>query len=164
VLDGLHRHLFVADAPLAAGCRRMARWLDRTPTRRRTVHLLEAFGKTILLKCRQCGDCAIAHTAYLCPESQCPKHTRNGPCGGSRDGRCEVVTERSCVWSRAYLRYAFYTRTGEMASDCIPPRMWELERTASWLNFHLGRDHQGADNGLSAMCRSSACRLPSLQR
>ncbi len=33
-----------------------------------------------LLSCQSCRDCDIQHAAFMCPESGCPKHTRNGPC------------------------------------------------------------------------------------
>jgi methylenetetrahydrofolate reductase (NADPH) len=29
-----------------------------------------------------------------------------------------------------------------LAKDFVPPRMWELNNTSSWINFHLGKDHQ----------------------
>ncbi len=29
-----------------------------------------------------------------------------------------------------------------LAQDFVPPRIWELHKTSSWINFHLGRDHQ----------------------
>ena len=45
--------------------------------------------------------------AYLCPESHCSKNQRNGPCGGSRDGDCEVPG-KPCVWARAYERQKPY--------------------------------------------------------
>ncbi len=48
----------------------------------------------------------IQHVAFLCPESQCPKHIRNGACGGSRNGGCEVYPDRKCVWFRAWERWA----------------------------------------------------------
>jgi len=35
--------------------------------------------------------------------SQCPKNQRNGPCGGSYEGWCEVYPgERLCIWVKAY--------------------------------------------------------------
>ena len=37
-----------------------------------------------------------------------------------------------------------YGRCQEMAAECVPPRMCALDRSASWINFHLRRDHQGA--------------------
>jgi methylenetetrahydrofolate reductase (NADPH) len=48
----------------------------------------------------------------------------------------------------------------EMAAGCVPPRMWELDQTSSWLNFHLQRDHQGASAEVVAACRKAECRLP----
>ena len=41
-------------------------------------------------QCKDCGDCSLPDIAFLCPESQCAKNQRNGPCGGTREGRCEV--------------------------------------------------------------------------
>ena len=32
----------------------------------------------------------------------CPKLMRNGPCGGVRDGRCEVPGRGKCVWVVLY--------------------------------------------------------------
>ncbi|MFZ2417706.1 MAG: methylenetetrahydrofolate reductase C-terminal domain-containing protein, partial [Smithellaceae bacterium] len=46
-------------------------------------HKLEHLTKVALFDCRDCGDCALIDTAYLCPMSQCPKNQRNGACGGS---------------------------------------------------------------------------------
>jgi methylenetetrahydrofolate reductase (NADPH) len=162
LLDTVHRWFFTRQSFWAGPCRWAANWLERGRRRRRVFHLAESTTKLALLTCRQCGDCGIQHLAYLCPESQCPKHTRNGACGGSRDGRCEVHPERHCVWYRAYRRWAWAGRPSEMGIGCVPPRMWELEGSASWLNFHLGRDHQGNANGLSTMCRTTDCRLPDL--
>ena len=41
--------------------------------------------------------------AYLCPESQCAKNQRNGPCGGTRQGFCEVGN-KECIWCRGLIR------------------------------------------------------------
>jgi methylenetetrahydrofolate reductase (NADPH) len=98
--------------------------------------------KKPVLSCQSCGDCAIQHVAFLCPESGCPKHTRNGACGGSRDGFCEVNPDRECVWVRAYKRLNQCNMAHTLAKDFVPPRMWELNNTSSWINFHLGKDHQ----------------------
>ncbi len=38
------------------------------------------------------------------------------------------------------------------AGPCVPPRMWELNDTPSWLNFHLKRDHQSASATISRFC------------
>jgi methylenetetrahydrofolate reductase (NADPH) len=106
--------------------------------------LLEDPLKQLFLSCRSCGDCAIQHIAFQCPESGCPKHTRNGACGGSRDGYCEVDRERLCIWVRAWHRLEYAGRAETLSAEYVPPRLWELNRGSSWINFHLGRDHQRA--------------------
>lgn len=160
LLRGFHHLFFNFDSPLANLLARGSRWLDRRRWGRLLAHLLEAPIKFILLACQQCGDCGIAHVAFLCPESQCPKHCRNGPCGGSFKGRCEVRTERDCVWYRAYQRMASAKNTGELMAACVPPRMWELNHTCSWLNFHLRRDHQSASSDIVRFCSAVTCKLP----
>ena len=32
----------------------------------------------------------------------CPKNLRNGPCGGTFNGQCEVVPEIACIWVKVY--------------------------------------------------------------
>lgn len=159
-LKAVHDGFFREDTALAGILRSLAGRLDRSQVGRLLVHALEDPAKILLLDCRRCGDCAIQHVGFLCPESQCPKHIRNGACGGSRDGRCEVFPERDCVWFRACRRWAFAGRLQEMAAGCVPPRMWELDATSSWLNFHLRRDHQGVAAEVVSACRQTECRLP----
>jgi methylenetetrahydrofolate reductase (NADPH) len=159
--EKVHNYFFREDSPLASGLRSIAARLDCCKIGRLLVHLLEDPAKILLLDCQRCGDCAVQHLGFLCPESQCPKHIRNGACGGSRDGRCEVFPERDCAWLRAYRRFAFARALPEMAAGCVPPRMWELNATSSWLNFHLQRDHQGIAAEVVSACRQSSChRLP----
>jgi len=71
-----------------------------------------------------------------------PKHTRNGPCGGSRNGACEVYPEKDCIWIRAYNRLEHAGKLPIFLEDKVAPRNWELNKTSSWINFHLNRDHQ----------------------
>ena len=67
------------------------------------MRALEHVSKSVMFQCKDCGDCSLPDIAYLCPESQCAKNQRNGPCGGTRDGLCEVE-DFECIWSRAYDR------------------------------------------------------------
>jgi hypothetical protein len=55
-------------------------------------------------KCQQCGECLLGRTAGICPLTQCAKGLLNGPCGGSRNGKCEVNPERDCAWVLIYER------------------------------------------------------------
>ena len=54
--------------------------------------------------CIQCGDCVLGRTAGICPLTACPKGLLNGPCGGYRDGMCEVDSTRECAWVQIYNR------------------------------------------------------------
>ncbi|MCL1914153.1 MAG: methylenetetrahydrofolate reductase C-terminal domain-containing protein [Eubacteriaceae bacterium] len=52
--------------------------------------------------CRFCGDCVLANTGAICPVTQCAKSLANGPCGGSKEGHCEVNPETPCAWIEIY--------------------------------------------------------------
>ncbi len=54
--------------------------------------------------CVQCGDCILAWTGGICPLTACPKGLLNGPCGGAKDGKCEVSNSRDCAWGLIYER------------------------------------------------------------
>jgi len=138
----IHEQFFTFDSPFASLCAAGSRWIDDHKKVEKFVSCLENSTKRALLDCQNCGDCGIQHVGFLCPVSQCPKHTRNGQCGGSRNGMCEVSPDRYCVWFRAYQRLAYHKKTENMTGACVPPRRWELNRTNSWINFHLRRDHQ----------------------
>jgi ferredoxin len=48
--------------------------------------------------CRGCGDCKLGYFAAICPITRCAKGLFNGPCGGSKDGKCEVNPDTPCAW------------------------------------------------------------------
>jgi methylenetetrahydrofolate reductase (NADPH) len=161
LMETAHSFFFNPDAALAPLYRRLSSWCDSNASAHAFLDFAENVGKQVMLGCRQCGDCAIQHLAFQCPESGCPKHIRNGACGGSRNGRCEVHPDRWCIWHQTYLRWAYAGKTDEMIQGCIPPRKWELNRTSSWLNFHLGRDHQSASEEFARFCCSrDSCGPP----
>jgi methylenetetrahydrofolate reductase (NADPH) len=137
----LHNLIFVEGT---AGYRlmvRLSRFAEKRPFWYRLGSFLELAVKRLLFDCRQCDDCALFEMCYLCPESQCPKGQRLGPCGGSRlDGRCEVFPDRPCVWERVYLR-ARSRHQLDRLRYIIPPRNWKLYETSSWINYYLKYDH-----------------------
>ena len=55
-------------------------------------------------KCVGCGNCRLGEFAGICPIARCAKRLFNGPCGGSRDGKCEVAPEMECAWQLIYDR------------------------------------------------------------
>jgi len=48
--------------------------------------------------CNQCGECYLNYTGGICPLTNCPKALLNGPCGGTREGKCEVNPDADCAW------------------------------------------------------------------
>ena len=111
---------------------------------------LEQIAKEITNDCRHCGDCALAETAYLCPKSQCVKNQRNGPCGGSLDGWCEMCpNERKCIYVRAYERLKSHNAEESLGANQVPPVNYDLNRKSSWINYFLGRDHSAKLFGIA---------------
>lgn len=74
-------------------------------------------------KCRGCGDCLLTYTAGICPIALCAKRLLNGPCGGSRDGHCEVSTDFPCAWANIYRRLEKQGRLHWM-DEFRPSRDW----------------------------------------
>ena len=54
--------------------------------------------------CRMCGDCVLGATGGICPITKCAKSLVNGPCGGQKNGKCEVNPENDCAWIQIYNR------------------------------------------------------------
>jgi len=127
---------------------RLAQWMKGS--RLETIlHKLEYLLKTLLYDCRDCGDCALVDAAFLCPMSQCPKHQRNGPCGGSYQGWCEVYPgRRKCIYERAYVRLKSDGQESRLETITVPPCNWELNSSSAWLNFFLGKDHTAKRLGI----------------
>jgi ferredoxin len=74
-------------------------------------------------KCSGCGNCRLGEFAGICPITRCAKHLLNGPCGGSRDGKCEVNANIDCGWQLTY------DRAGKLGildqfEQIVPPHDW----------------------------------------
>ena len=52
--------------------------------------------------CRTCGDCVLGETGGICPMTKCAKSLVNGPCGGQKNGKCEVDPNNDCAWILIY--------------------------------------------------------------
>ncbi|NTU89528.1 MAG: methylenetetrahydrofolate reductase [Actinobacteria bacterium] len=104
-------------------------------------HAVEHMSKVALYECMDCGDCGLYATAYTCPMVNCPKCQRNGPCGGSKDGWCEVYPgERYCIWFKAYYRLKNYGDEGMLDDYVVPPNNWTNFAKSPWSNNVHGRD------------------------
>ncbi|TAL32735.1 MAG: 5,10-methylenetetrahydrofolate reductase [Spirochaetes bacterium] len=96
--------------------------------------MVERLGK-FYERCSHCGSCILNDTAGICPVTRCPKSMRNGPCEGIQDTKCEVFTDRECVWHTIYEklkergqleRFTVYHEPVDW-SKCMSPReeLWE---------------------------------------
>jgi methylenetetrahydrofolate reductase (NADPH) len=116
---------------------RFARWADAHPAVAAGVERVELAVKRPLFGCRSCGNCVLGHLEYVCPQT-CPKQLRNGPCGGTHFGRCEVV-DQPCIWVEVYQRAAAAGRVEDLLTH-IPPPDRTLQGQSSWLTYLLERD------------------------
>ncbi len=143
----------------------MFRWIDKRPKLSRGVERFEFAIKSPLFGCQACGNCVLGHMEYVCPQT-CPKGMRNGPCGGTLNGRCEVV-DKPCVWVEVYARAKSEKRMEDL-KIYIPPRNKSLAGTSSWINYFLARDSrpghpnfESRDGGASGPSTTSSSRAQS---
>ncbi|WP_449243850.1 methylenetetrahydrofolate reductase C-terminal domain-containing protein [Desulfobacca acetoxidans] len=86
-----------------------------------------------LENCRGCGDCLLGYTGGICPISRCAKRLLNGPCGGARNGLCEINLVREydppipCAWEQIYNR---------MKTLGTLDRFFEVAPSRDWSNAH----------------------------
>jgi ferredoxin len=74
-------------------------------------------------KCAQCGECIVADYGGICPVTRCAKSMLNGPCGGSREDRCEIDPELPCAWQMIYKRLSEIGQLDKM-KKIQPPKNW----------------------------------------
>jgi methylenetetrahydrofolate reductase (NADPH) len=138
ILDALGRVFpLQKGGKLRAMLERVFRWVDKRPLVERVVERLEFAIKSPIFGCQACGNCVLGQMEYVCPQT-CPKNLRNGPCGGTSKGRCEVV-DKECIWVGVYDRAKASGRVNDL-KIYIPPPNRALKGTSSWVNFFVGRD------------------------
>jgi hypothetical protein len=70
-------------------------------------------------ECSACGSCVLGMTAGICPVTRCAKGIMNGPCGGTKDGACELG-DRECAWVEIYDRLESQGRLDEFGGTGAP--------------------------------------------
>jgi methylenetetrahydrofolate reductase (NADPH) len=124
------------------------------------MRALEMLGKSVFYHCKDCGDCSLPDIAFLCPESQCAKNQRNGPCGGTREGRCEVDGYGDCIWLRAYERLKHEGSEEHMLDHAPVVQNQGLRGTSAWANLWLGRDHSASHSNAALRNSEDASNRP----
>lgn len=136
----LHVLVLSKHAPFYKPARWAMKMLDDSPLKGLYTKV-EHLAKVLTNDCKQCGDCAMPERSFLCPMSVCPKQQRNGPCGGSYNGWCEVYPDKQkCIYVMAYDRLKSAGDKEKLQRDYIPPYDASLYKTASEINFFCGRD------------------------
>ena len=140
----IHDRVFKSDTVAHNWMKRIyTHWDSKPGPLSRGTKFLESMTKYVWFGCRDCGDCSLPDCGYLCPLVSCSKGSRNGPCGGSSDGMCEL-NDKECIWARAYERLKCYKECEKMLKGPAVFYRAELKGTSSWANTFLGRDHSGA--------------------
>ncbi len=137
----VHTLFFTRDRGFWGLLRRIyGRWSKKPGRLSRMAYFMERASKNLMYGCQDCGDCSLADCAYLCPRYSCSKNGRNGPCGGSLAGRCEL-DDKDCFWARAYERLKYYGQSERLAEPCVTLYNADLQHTSAWANVVLDRDH-----------------------
>jgi len=113
-------------------------WIDRRPSLANALERTETLVKVPVFGCQECGNCVLGNMQHVCPQT-CPKQLRNGPCGGTNNGQCEVIPEQACIWVKVYDR-AKAANQVELLKVYIPPPDRSLKGTSSWINYFLNKD------------------------
>jgi len=77
--------------------------------------------------CVGCGDCMLYDFGGICPLTRCSKHLLNGPCGGSRDGKCEVDPEVPCAWQLIIERLSKFNALDKL-EKIYQPKDWSMKQ------------------------------------
>ena len=136
----VHDHVFDRNSKGFKLGRAAYRNIEKSKRLSSFTHTLEQLAKEPMYSCQDCGDCSLPDIAYLCPESQCVKNQRNGPCGGTKAGYCEVL-DKQCIWLRAYDRMKPMGQEQDMLQRPIVFKNAVLRGTSAWANTFMGRDH-----------------------
>jgi methylenetetrahydrofolate reductase (NADPH) len=137
----VHSMAFTRDKALYPVLKKIFARFDKKPGFvSRMAYSLEKASKMAMYGCQDCGDCSLPDCAYLCPKHACSKCGRNGPCGGSANGRCEL-DDKECFWARIYERLKSYGESETMLERPVTLYNASLKSTSSWVNTFLDRDH-----------------------
>ena len=78
-------------------------------------------------RCAACGDCILHVTGGICPIARCSKSLLNGPCGGSKDGKCEINPDVACAWQLIYDRLKALDHLDKL-EEIVPVKDWSVSR------------------------------------
>lgn len=94
-------------------------------------------------RCAACGECRLEDTGGICPITRCTKGILNGPCAGTKNGKCEANSDVDCAWVLIYKRLERLGQLDKMRRY-YPPRNFlaipRPKRLKSKVNIAAGED------------------------
>ena len=72
--------------------------------------------------CDACAQCYLNLTGGVCPLVDCSKSLINGQCGGAKNGKCEVDSNKDCAWEKIHKRLEKQGRLEEFLNQPIQLR------------------------------------------
>ncbi len=85
--------------------------------------------------CDACAQCYLNITGGICPIVDCSKSLVNGQCGGAKNGKCEVDSNKDCAWEKIYRRLEKQGRLEEFLNQPVQLRDY------SKVNFKVINDY-----------------------
>lgn len=72
--------------------------------------------------CGACAQCYLNITGGICPVVDCAKSLLNGQCGGARNGKCEVDSNKNCAWEKIQERLIGQGDIGSLTTQPVQLR------------------------------------------
>ena len=95
-------------------------------------------------RCAACGECRLEETGGICPITRCTKGILNGPCAGTKNGKCEANKDIDCAWILIYNRLERLQQLEKMRRY-YPPRNFlavpRPKRVVAKVNMEAGEDN-----------------------
>ena len=122
----ISRNTAVLSLACGAGVQAMARRFPQVPflpgVNTTFIGVLEKQG-LFTEECLGCGDCMLGIFGGVCPIARCSKKLLNGPCGGSRQGKCEINPDVDCAWQHIIDRLKTLGQMDNL-KKYVPPKDW----------------------------------------
>lgn len=132
-LNFVHEAFFQSTASKVIGKIVFRSRLWRVPLASKFLLTAEYLTKHGTVGCESCGQCRLADTLYICPET-CPKGLANGSCGGTHLDLCEFG-DRECIHSVKVRLANAVNQTQLLKENLIPAVPIEVRGTSSWKNW-----------------------------
>jgi ferredoxin len=129
-IEGIAHQVPEHDAILSLGCGAGVQALARVYADKPIIPALDTLfiGETEMRgvwqeNCLGCGQCKLGYFGAVCPVTRCSKKLMNGPCGGSKQGVCEVNPEIPCGWQMIIDRLRALGELDRL-TEYVPPVDW----------------------------------------